>query len=202
MKRIAIFASGNGLNAENIVKYFQHNSKIKIDLIASNNPKAKVLIRIKPYNIPTLIFNKSDLNRGSLLKKIKIKKIDFIVLAGFLWKIPKQIIKSYLNKIINIHPSLLPLYGGKGMYGRNVHVKVFEAKDKETGITIHFVNEIYDDGGIVFQAKCPLDNNETVKKIAKKVHDLEMKFYPKIIETILTTTKTSTLTAIIDHQFL
>jgi len=185
MKKIAIFASGNGSNTENIIKYFQSNSKIKVDLIASNNPKAKVLTRIKPYNISTFIFNKNHLTRGGLLKKLKIKKIDFIVLAGFLWKIPKQIISSYLNKIINIHPSLLPLYGGKGMYGRNVHEKVFKEKDKETGITIHFVNEIYDDGGIIFQAKCSLDNKETVKKIAKKVHELEIKFYPKIIETIL-----------------
>ena len=120
-----------------------------------------------------------------MLEQLKIKKIDFIVLAGFLWKIPKQIINNYSNKIINIHPSLLPLYGGKGMYGRNVHEKVFKAKDKETGITIHFVNEIYDDGVIIFQAKCSLNNKETVKKIAKKVHDLELKFYPKIIETIL-----------------
>tara|TARA_B100002052_G_C15846811_1_gene582923 strand:- start:740 stop:1303 length:564 start_codon:yes stop_codon:yes gene_type:complete len=185
MKKIAIFASGNGSNAENIVKYFQKNDTVKVQLVGSNNPEAKVLDRVSQYNVPTFIFNKENLMNGDVLEILKQKKIDFIVLAGFLLKIPKMIIHRYLNKIINIHPSLLPLYGGKGMYGNYVHQKVLEAGDKETGITIHFVNEKYDDGAIIFQAKCLLEHNLTVKKIAKKVHDLEMKFYPKIIENIL-----------------
>lgn len=185
MKKIAIFASGEGSNAENIVKYFQQNSKIKVNLLASNNSEAKVLSRVSRYNIPTAIFNKQNLINGDVLEVLEQKKIDFIVLAGFLLKIPSMIIEKYLNKIINIHPSLLPLYGGKGMYGKYVHQKVFEGGDQETGITIHFVNEKYDDGLIIFQAKCLLQNNVTIKKIAKKVHDLEIKFYPKIIENIL-----------------
>ena len=185
MKKIVIFASGNGSNAENIVKYFQQNNKVQVNLVGSNNSEAKVLDRVSRYNIPTIIFNKENLINGDVLHILEQKKIDFIVLAGFLLKIPQTIINKYLNKIINIHPSLLPLYGGKGMYGNYVHQKVLEAGDKETGITIHFVNEKYDDGAIIFQAKCLLEDNLTIKKIAKKVHDLEMKFYPKIIENIL-----------------
>ena len=185
MKKIAIFASGNGSNAENIVKYFQQNDKMKVYLVAANNSEAKVLSRVSPYNIPTIIFNKENLVNGDVLEILEQKQIDFIVLAGFLLKIPKMIINKYFNKIINIHPSLLPLYGGKGMYGNYVHQKVLEEGDKETGITIHFVNEKYDDGAIIFQAKCLLEDNLTIKKISKKVHDLEMKFYPKIIENIL-----------------
>ncbi|MAZ58023.1 MAG: phosphoribosylglycinamide formyltransferase [Flavobacteriales bacterium] len=185
MKKIAIFASGSGSNAENIVKYFQQNDKIKVHLVGSNNSEAKVLDRVSRYSIPTTIFNKENLMNGDVLAILEQKQIDFIVLAGFLLKIPKMIINKYLNKIINIHPSLLPLYGGKGMYGNYVHQKVLEEGDNETGITIHFVNEKYDDGAIIFQAKCPLEDNLTIKKIAKKVHDLEMKFYPKIIENIL-----------------
>jgi len=185
MKKIAILASGNGSNAENIVKYFHQNETIKVDLVGSNNSEAKVLDRVSHYRIPTIIFNKENLMNGDVLEILEQKKIDFIVLAGFLLKIPKTIINKYVNKIINIHPSLLPLYGGKGMYGNYVHQKVLEEGDKETGITIHFVNEKYDDGAIVFQAKCLLEDNLTIKKIAKKVHDLEIKFYPKIIENIL-----------------
>ncbi len=185
MKKIAIFASGNGSNAENIVKYFHQNEKIKVDLVGSNNSEAKVLDRVSRYRVPTIIFNKENLMNGGVLEILEQKKIDFIVLAGFLLKIPKTIINKYVNKIINIHPSLLPLYGGKGMYGNYVHQKVLEERDKKTGITIHFVNEKYDDGAIIFQAKCLLDDNLTIKKIAKKVHDLEIKFYPKIIENIL-----------------
>lgn len=185
MKKIAIFASGTGTNAENIVKYFQQNDKIKVNLVASNNPEAKVLNRVSSYSIPTAIFNKENLINGDVLEILEQKEIDFIVLAGFLLKIPKMIIKKYLKKIINIHPSLLPLYGGKGMYGNYIHEKVLKDGVKETGITIHFVNEQYDEGGIIFQAKCLLEDNLTIKKISKKVHDLEMKFYPKIIESIL-----------------
>lgn len=185
MKRIAIFASGNGSNAENIVKYFKKSNTIKVELIASNNPEAGVIDRGKKHEIKTFVFDKIALTNGKVLKELKSQKIEFIVLAGFLLKIPKTIIQSYLDKIINIHPSLLPLYGGKGMYGMRVHEKVAESKDLESGITIHFVNSIYDAGAIIFQAKCALYSNIKAKEIQKKVHKLEIKFFPRIIESLL-----------------
>ena len=185
MKRIAIFASGKGSNAENIVKYFKKSNTIKVELIASNNANAGVLDRIKKHGIKTFIFDKLELTNGKVLQALQSQKIDFIVLAGFLLKIPKTIIQIYLNKIINIHPSLLPLYGGKGMYGMRVHQKVSESKDLESGITIHFVNATYDDGAIIFQAKCYLYPNIKAKEIQKKVHKLELKFLPRIIQNLL-----------------
>lgn len=185
MKKIAIFASGNGSNAENIIKYFQSSEQIKVISVASNNPSAQVLLRSKKHSIDTFVFNKNELNNGIVLKKLKKLKVDFIVLAGFLIKIPLNMITTYKNKIINIHPSLLPLHGGKGMFGINVHKKVFESKDTETGITIHFVNHSYDKGAVIFQAKCGLRPNTPPKQIQKKVHKLELKFFPIIIENLL-----------------
>ena len=185
MKKIAIFASGRGSNAENIINYFKQSTSIKIDLIACNNPNAKVLDRANSHFISTLVFTQKELENGFVLNHLRFKKIEFIILAGFLLKIPKSIITRYVNKIINIHPSLLPLYGGKGMYGMNVHKKVYESKKKESGITIHFVNENYDDGSIIFQAKCPLNTNTTPQKIQKKIHKLELKFFPRIIKNLL-----------------
>ena len=185
MKKIAIFASGNGSNTENIIKYFSTADNIKIELVLSNNPTAKVLTKAKKHDISTVTFNKSQLIEGFVLEKLKRREINFIVLAGFLLKIPKTIIDNYNNKIINIHPSLLPLHGGKGMYGMNVHQKVFESKDSQTGITIHFVNQSYDEGDIIFQAKCLLSKTTRPKDIQKKVHNLEMQFYPRIIERII-----------------
>ncbi len=185
MKKIAIFATGNGSNAENIIRYFHKKSAVRVELIISNLHNSKVLEKAKKHNVPTCVFTKSDLNNGKVLNVLRLKKINLIVLAGFLLKIPKHIIDAYPNKVINIHPSLLPLYGGKGMYGQHVHQKVFDAKDKETGITIHFVNESYDDGAIIFQAKCTLAENTQIKQIEKKVRDLEKKFFPIIIDNIL-----------------
>ncbi len=185
MKKIAIFASGNGSNTENIIKYFAKSKKIKIALVLSNNPMAKVLIKAKKHGISTIVFNKNEMIKGTVLKTLKNKEINFIVLAGFLLKIPKGIINNYEHKIINIHPSLLPLYGGKGMYGMNVHQKVFESKDQQTGITIHFVNQSYDQGDIIFQAKCVLPKTINPKGIQKKVHRLEIQFFPRIIESLL-----------------
>lgn len=185
MIKIAVFASGNGTNADNIIKYFKNHLKIKIALIASNKSSSNVLKRAKKHNTPILLFSPKELNNGGVLKDLKKCEIDFIVLAGFLLKIPQHMLSAYPKKIINIHPSLLPLYGGKGMYGIHVHKKVFDAQDTETGITIHFVNEKYDDGAIIFQAKCLLNKYDTIKEIAKKVHKLEKKFFPKIIESIL-----------------
>jgi len=185
MKKIAIFASGNGSNTESIVKYFKKSNTIKIEIIACNNPDAKVLNKAQAHGISTVVFNRKELNNGDITKILKSKDIFLIVLAGFLLKIPKQMINLYPNKIINIHPSLLPLYGGKGMYGIHVHKRVFEEKNTESGITIHFVNENYDDGSIIFQAKCPLDKNIKPNQIQKKIHKLEIKFFPRIIENLL-----------------
>ena len=185
MKKIAIFASGNGSNTENIIKYFSTADSIKIELVLSNNPTAKVLTKAKKHDISTVTFNKRQLIEGFVLEKLKRKEINFIVLAGFLLKMPQTIIRPYLNNIINIHPSLLPLYGGKGMYGIHVHKKVSKSKDLESGITIHFVNNRYDDGAIIFQAKCSLYPNIKPKEIQKKVHKLEIKFLPLIIQNLL-----------------
>ena len=185
MIQIAVFASGNGTNAESIIKYFQGHPQLKVALLASNNSNSNALKRARKHNIPTLLFSQTELNNSIVLKEMKTHEIDFIVLAGFLLKIPKHIIRYYPKKIINIHPSLLPLYGGKGMYGIHVHKKVFAAKETETGITIHYVNDKYDDGTIIFQAKCSLNKHDSIKEIEKKVHKLEKKFFPKIIESIL-----------------
>ena len=170
---------------ENIIKYFSTADNIKIDLVLSNNPAAKVLAKAKKHDISTVTFKKSQLIEGYVLETLKRREINFIVLAGFLLKIPKTIINNYHYRIINIHPSLLPLYGGKGMYGMNVHQKVFESKDSQTGITIHFVNQSYDEGDIIFQAKCLLSKKLSPKDIQKKVHNLEMEFFPRIIERII-----------------
>ena len=185
MIKIAVFASGNGTNAENIIKYFQNHPKITVDLVASNNLEANVLKRARKHSISILPFIPSELKNGKVMEHLKKQEISFIVLAGFLLKIPTNLISAYQNKIINIHPSLLPLYGGRGMYGIHVHKKVFEERNTETGITIHFVNEDYDDGAIIFQAKCSINKYDSVKEIANKVHKLEKKFFPKIIESIL-----------------
>tara|TARA_B110000444_G_scaffold10536_1_gene9027 strand:- start:1506 stop:2069 length:564 start_codon:yes stop_codon:yes gene_type:complete len=185
MKHIAIFASGNGSTTENIIKYFKDNINIKVSIVLSNRIEAKVLSRAKNYKIDTYCFTKTQLNKGAVTTVLKKSGVCLIVLAGFLLKIPKSIIMSYNNKIINIHPSLLPLYGGKGMYGRRVHEAVYKSKDRYTGMTIHFVNEEYDEGDIIFQAKSKLPQRTTIKFIEKQVRQLELKFLPIIIEKLL-----------------
>ena len=180
---IAIFASGNGTNAEAITRYFTNNSEVSVSIILSNNPNAYVLQRAKKFGIPTFVFSRQQLyNEKTVLLKLINGSIDFIVLAGFMWLIPDNILKSFKNKIINIHPALLPNYGGKGMYGHHVHEAVSKAGDTETGITIHFVNQEYDRGEIIFQIKCKIEPHENPGKIAKKVHLLEHEYYPKAIE--------------------
>jgi phosphoribosylglycinamide formyltransferase-1 len=189
MKNIAIFASGNGTNAQRISEYFFNSDKINISLILSNKKDAYVLERAKKMHISSFLFNKKELNDTNIvIKKLKEYKIDFIVLAGFMIKIPENILKIYANKIINIHPALLPKYGGKGMYGLNVHKAVINAKETETGITIHIVDDNYDKGKIIFQAKCRVDNNDTPESLANKVHLLEYEFYPKMIKKIVCNT--------------
>jgi len=183
MNRIAIFASGSGTNAENIIKYFKNNNKIEVALVLSNNKNAFVLERASKLNIETGTFDRTAFkDTDEIIKLLQERKIDFIVLAGFLWLIPKKMISEYYNRIINIHPALLPKYGGKGMYGMHVHNAVIENKEKESGISIHKVNEKYDDGAIVFQAKCTIELGDTPESLAKKIHKLEYKHFPKVIE--------------------
>jgi phosphoribosylglycinamide formyltransferase-1 len=185
MKKILLFASGTGSNVENIIQYFKNNPDVKIAGVFSNNSNAIVLDKAKNYNIPTLIFGREQLTNGFVLDKIAEIKPDLIVLAGFLWKMPEEIVKAYPNKIINIHPALLPKYGGKGMYGIKVHQTVLVNKEKETGITIHYVNEHYDEGEFIFQQKVAIEDCKTPEEVADKIHELEHKYFPIIIEKIL-----------------
>ena len=186
MKNIAIFASGAGSNADNICRYFAEHPVIKIGLIVSDRKAAGVFEVAAKNNIPSLYINKQGwLDLKILMKELQDRNICFIVLAGFLKLIPPALIHAYDKKMINIHPALLPKYGGKGMFGMHVHEAVFEAKEKETGISIHYVNAQYDDGDIIFQAKTVLHTNETPPQIAAHIHALEMKYFPKIIEDIL-----------------
>lgn len=185
--KVAIFASGNGSNAQQIVEYFSGNPKIRISLILSNKNDAYVLQRAKSMSIPYFSFTIKELRDTDIVQeKLKEFDIGFIVLAGFMIKVPDTLIRKFSDRIINIHPALLPKYGGKGMYGEHVHKAVIEAKEKESGITIHFVNEKYDEGKIIFQVKCEVDKNDTPDSLASKIHELEHYHYPRIIEKIIT----------------
>lgn len=182
MKKIAIFASGSGSNAQNIAEYFKNSDFVKIDCILSNKTDAYVLERAKNLGIDTLTFDRTDFyDSKNVLHYLQLRGVDFIVLAGFLWLIPSYLIDAYQGKIINIHPALLPKYGGKGMYGMKVHQAVVDEKDSESGITIHYVNEHYDKGDIIFQAKCKVEAGDTPEKVAEKVHSLEYLHFPKVI---------------------
>ena len=185
MKKIVIFASGSGTNAENIIKHFKSRNTGTVVSVFTNNPNAKVIDRAIKYHLPTEIFSKDELNEGLVLQKINAIQPDLIVLAGFLLKFPESIVELYPNKIINIHPALLPKYGGKGMYGMNVHRAVVENKEKETGITIHYVNENYDEGNIIFQKKASLLVTDTPEVVAEKIHELEQKYFPSVVEEVL-----------------
>ncbi len=185
MKKIILFASGSGSNAENIIKYFQEKKTAEVVAVFSNNPNAKVLEKASNLKVPTYIFTKEELNSGKVLQKTNEFRPDLIVLAGFLWKFPEDIVAEYPNKIINIHPALLPKYGGKGMYGMNVHRTVLENKDSHSGITIHFVNENYDEGAMIFQAQVEVNDCQTAEEIAVKVQELEHIHFPEVIEKII-----------------
>lgn len=185
MKKIVIFASGSGTNAENIIKYFVKTKIGTVAAVFTNNPSAKVIDRAKNYGVATEIFSKAELIEGEVLQKINSIQPDWIVLAGFLLKFPENIIAAYPNKIINIHPALLPKYGGKGMYGMNIHKAIVDNKEKETGITIHYVNENYDEGNIIFQQSVILTGDETPEEVAAKIHELEQKYFPEVIEKLL-----------------
>ncbi len=186
MKKIAIFASGSGSNAENIIQYFLSKPEISVDSVFCNVAEAYVLKRSEKYNIPTFLFNREDLkNQEKVLQILQERQIDFIVLAGFLWLMPSFIVSAFPNRIINIHPALLPHHGGKGMYGMKVHEAVIAAGEKESGITIHYINNQYDKGDPIFQARCPVEAGETPESLAKKVHALEYAHFPRVIEEIL-----------------
>ncbi|HRK53670.1 MAG TPA: phosphoribosylglycinamide formyltransferase [Cyclobacteriaceae bacterium] len=180
--RLAIFASGSGTNAERFFSYFKNSSQIEIVLLLCNNANAFVLERAKKAGVPSKVFDKQQLNEGEVLSWLQGSGVTHIVLAGFLWLIPDNLINAYPNKIINIHPALLPKYGGRGMYGSKVHQAVKAAGETETGITIHLVNQHYDEGAILFQAKTEIDQKDTPDEIANKVHQLEYKHYPVVTE--------------------
>lgn len=186
MKRIAIFASGNGSNAENIALYFKAHPLIKVEMFLSNNPNAKVLSRAHHLNIPAYSFSRQEFYQTDhILNLLDQHHIDFIVLAGFMWLVPQNILQKYHQRMVNIHPALLPKYGGKGMYGDFVHQAVSEAGEIETGITIHMVNEKYDEGDIIFQKQIDIEAGENPEQIAKKVHQLEYEYFPKVIGELL-----------------
>ena len=185
MKNIVLFASGNGSNAEEIIRYFKNNNEGAVVAIFSNKADAKVLERAKNHNIPSVVFSKTQLNDGFVLEQLHQFQPDLIVLAGFLLKFPESILKVY-PKVINIHPALLPKYGGKGMYGMNVHQAVLKNKEKETGITIHYVNEHYDEGEFIFQKSVNIEDCNIAEEIAHKIHELEHQYFPEVIAGILT----------------
>lgn len=183
MKNIAIFASGNGTNAERIIKYFEKSKIARVALVVTNNAKAGVIDRANSLNVEVQVINREVFYHSqSILSTLVKYKVNLIVLAGFLWLVPKYLIDKYENRIINIHPALLPKYGGKGMYGMRVHEAVIENKEEKSGITIHKVNDKYDDGQIIFQEKVKIDINETSESLAEKIHILEYKHFPKVIE--------------------
>lgn len=186
MKRIVIFASGSGTNAQRITEYFASNPKVSIVRMYCNKKDAYVLQRAEILGIPSTLFNRDDFYKSDKITGLLLQdNPDLIVLAGFLWLIPDSIIKMYPNKIINIHPALLPKYGGKGMYGSFVHEAIIKAGEKESGITIHYVNEYYDEGMTIFQAKCKIKENDTAEDLAAKIHELEYKYFPVEIAKIL-----------------
>lgn len=182
MTNLAIFASGAGSNAEKIIEYFKGNDRVQVALIVCNKPTAGVLKIAENHGINSILIEKEGFfSQNSCVSALKAHQIDFIVLAGFLWKIPDALVNAYRGKIVNIHPALLPKYGGKGMYGMQVHEAVIQAGETESGITIHHVDEHYDEGDIIFQAKCPIEPGDTPEILAQKVHALEHRHFPKVI---------------------
>ena len=186
MKRIAIFASGSGSNAENIAGYFENSTIARVEAIYCNNPKAPVIQRAARLNIPLVLFDREEFYaEETVLRDLQSRKIDLIVLAGFLWLVPGNLTRAFSGKIVNIHPALLPKFGGKGMYGMAVHEAVIEAGEKESGITIHLIDEVYDRGKILLQVKCPVMPGDTPEALAERVHQLEYEHYPKAIEQLV-----------------
>jgi phosphoribosylglycinamide formyltransferase 1 len=186
MRKIAVFASGSGTNAENIIKYFSTRNNVKVTLVLSNKREAYVLQRAATLDVKSVFFDRNEFyNYRKVLDYLLENDIDFIVLAGFLWLVPDNILEEYDGRIVNIHPALLPKYGGKGMYGEKVHKSVIDNHDTESGISIHYVNRNYDEGGIIFQAKCRVEPYDTPETLASKVHTLEYEHFPKVIEDLI-----------------
>ena len=186
MVNVAIFVSGSGTNCENIINYFKGSEAVNIALVLSNRDDAYALVRAKKLNVPTLVMPRDNFKMyNDLMPAMQHYRIDFIVLAGFLLMVPEFLIKAYPQKIVNIHPALLPKYGGKGMYGHYIHEAVKAAGESETGITIHYVSEKCDDGEMIFQVKTPLSVSDTPDDIAAKIHLMEQKYYPEIIEKVI-----------------
>lgn len=186
MKNIAIFASGSGTNAENIINYFEDSSIANVSVVLTNNTRAGVIERAHSLFTDVHIFNRDDFyNSEKIINLLAQYNIDLVVLAGFLWLVPQNLIDKFENRIINIHPALLPKYGGKGMFGMKVHETVIAANEPKSGITIHKVNSVYDDGQIIFQESFNIDENETPDSLATKIHKLEYKHFPEVIESLL-----------------
>ncbi len=187
MKNAAIFASGEGTNAENIIVYFNKDKRIKIKLVITNSDTAGVIKRVEKYKKTVQIISKTALYEYTpqIIEFLKTEQIDLIILAGFLLKVPRDLINAFPNSIVNIHPALLPKYGGKGMYGMHVHNAVIANKEKESGITVHYINEEYDEGKIILQERCDVLETETVLTLSQKIRDLEMKYFPIAIEKLL-----------------
>ena len=186
MKQIAIFASGAGSNARKIIEHFHNHAKVRVALIVCNKPHAGVLLIAEEHHIPTLLLDKEQFFRGNAyVDELQAIGIDFIVLAGFLWKVPAALIQAYPQQIVNIHPALLPKYGGKGMYGHFVHEAVIQNKEVESGISIHLVDELYDHGKVVFQATCKVQPDDTPDTLAARIHELEHRHYATVIEELV-----------------
>jgi phosphoribosylglycinamide formyltransferase 1 len=184
-KRVVIFASGSGSNAQRLMEYFQDHPQIRIVALFSNNPAAYALQRARNFNLPTHVFNREQFRDGTVLAQVKAYQPDLVVLAGFLWLVPSAFIQAFPNQIINIHPGLLPKYGGKGMHGQYVHQAVLDNKEKESGITIHYVNEHYDHGAAIYQQLCPVQENDTAEILANRVLQLEHEHFPRVVEQLL-----------------
>lgn len=186
MKKIAIFASGSGTNAQKIMEHFSESDQVEVAMVLVNKSNAGVIERAQNFNVPITVFNKQQFSQSDeIVTLLKQNEIDLVVLAGFLWLIPQNMVNSYPNKIVNIHPALLPKYGGKGMYGSKVHEAVILAKEVESGITIHYVNEKYDEGAIIAQFHCEVTPEDTSETLAQRIHSLEHAYFPEVIEHIL-----------------
>ena len=186
MKNIAIFASGSGTNAQKIMEHFEANQSVNVNLVLVNNAEAGVIQRAETFGVPVRVFNRSEFSKSDTIVNLLLdNNIDLVVLAGFLWLVPQNMVQAFPNKIINIHPALLPSYGGKGMYGDKVHQAVISSGDPESGITIHYVNEHYDDGAIIAQYKCAISENDTPDALASNIHKLEHKYFPEVIDALL-----------------
>ena len=186
MKNIAIFASGTGTNAENLIHFFRTSKNGKVSLVLTNRKDAGVINRAQSLDVEVIVFNREQFYQSEeMLSLLFERDIDFVVLAGFLWLVPDYLLKSFENKMINIHPALLPKYGGKGMFGHHVHSAVIENRESESGITIHKVNREYDEGSIVFQARCEVKADDTADTLASRIHQLEYEHFPVVVEKLL-----------------